>query len=263
MKNMMWGLLALGFVGFSHAADTGLSTSGNVGAPISMEGLPVNVPGALGMTQNLDLNTIVSGNSVSCNAGGLHTDNSYIRRFDLDGAEGIVFPIRVQRVNYAVEVASSGSGSQPVNVNIYSIPNNSPLTFGNLTLVASAASQVSDASSVWESVDIVGIVDPSVSDLVVEIFTPDGINDGNRFFVGSNSGGETAPTYLAAADCGVPEPTSVANVGFPDMHMLMSVEYQPLEVLNSKSVPSISVWGLGILASLLGLQGFGAFRRKN
>ncbi len=46
---------------------------------------------------------------------------------------------------------------------------------------------------------------------------------GQQFFIGSNAVGQTAPSYLAAADCGVTEPTDTAAIGFPDMHIVMNV----------------------------------------
>jgi hypothetical protein len=58
---------------------------------------------------------------------------------------------------------------------------------------------------------------------VVEFFTPNGQAAGNLLWVGSNPDGQTSPTYLAAADCGVPEPTDTAALGFPGMHMVMNV----------------------------------------
>ena len=35
--------------------------------------------------------------------------------------------------------------------------------------------------------------------------------------------GQTAPSYLAAAACGVTEPTDTAAIGFPGMHIVMNV----------------------------------------
>ena len=64
---------------------------------------------------------------------------------------------------------------------------------------------------------------PAGSVLVVEVFTPEGQTAGNSFFIGSNPDGETGPSYLAAADCGVTEPTPTAAIGFPDMHIVMNV----------------------------------------
>src|SRR5438045_4276873 len=53
--------------------------------------------------------------------------------------------------------------------------------------------------------------------------TPDGRPDRNRFFIGSNPDPETGPSYLSAADCGVPDPTPVAALGFPNMHIVFNV----------------------------------------
>ena len=51
---------------------------------------------------------------------------------------------------------------------------------------------------------------PAGSTLVVEFFTPSGQPSVAQLFVGSNAGGQTAPSYLAAAACGAPEPTDLA-----------------------------------------------------
>ena len=46
---------------------------------------------------------------------------------------------------------------------------------------------------------------------------------GNLFFIGSNPDPETGPSYLSAADCGIPDPTPTGDLGFPDMHIVMNV----------------------------------------
>jgi hypothetical protein len=63
----------------------------------------------------------------------------------------------------------------------------------------------------------------STNQLVVEVFTPDGESAGNLFFIGSNTAAESAPSYLSAAVCGVPTPTTTAGIGFPNMHVVMTV----------------------------------------
>ena len=65
--------------------------------------------------------------------------------------------------------------------------------------------------------------DPAGSELVVEIFTPDGQTAGHSFFIGSNNLGQTGPSYLLAADCGVTVPTPTGSIGFPGMHIVMNV----------------------------------------
>jgi subtilisin-like proprotein convertase family protein len=164
---------------------------------------------------------IVAG-SVSCNAGGLHTDNSYMRVFDLN-AFGLTGGFDVTSVEFGIETAAGATGSQPVTVNLYVMTDpNAPLTFSNLTLIGTTSEMVPDQSLSLYSMDVTGSAGPG-SKLVVEVFTPEGQTDGNSFFIGSNPNGQTGPTYLAAADCGVPEPTDTAAIGFPNMHMVMNV----------------------------------------
>ncbi|MCO5194516.1 MAG: S8 family serine peptidase [Anaerolineae bacterium] len=167
-------------------------------------------------------NNIVQFNSVSCNAGGLHTDNSYLRVFDLM-SYGITDDFDVTEVEIGVEQALGATGSQPIDVNLYILTDpNAPLTFGNLTPIGSTSTMVSDQSlSLW-STPVMGTA-PAGSMLVVEIFTPDGQTTGNSFFIGSNPDGQTGPSYLAAAACGVPEPLDTAALGFPGMHIVMNV----------------------------------------
>ena len=59
--------------------------------------------------------------------------------------------------------------------------------------------------------------------LVVEVNQPDGQPLLNWFYVGSNAAGQTAPGYIAASACSISQPTSLASIGCPDMHMVMNV----------------------------------------
>ena len=77
--------------------------------------------------------SIIQFNSVSCNAGGLHTNNSYFRVFDLANDFGINESIDVESVDFGVEQATGATGSQPITVNIYTL--SGPLLIANLTLV--------------------------------------------------------------------------------------------------------------------------------
>jgi hypothetical protein len=66
-------------------------------------------------------------------------------------------------------------------------------------------------------------VPAGTSQLVMELNTPDGRTSGHLFFVGSNSGPETGPSYVTAADCGSSSPTTTAALGAPDMHIVFNV----------------------------------------
>jgi HYR domain-containing protein/carboxypeptidase family protein len=187
---------------------------------------------------------ITALNSVSCNNGIGHTDNSYWRAFTLSSF-GINGAFDVQSVDIGVEEASSGGaasssaphiskgskfksgaphgGGQPITVRIYTSNQPFPAGFpGSLTLIGTADATVADQSLTIINVPITGTA-PAGSELVVEVFTPNGEAAGNLFFIGSNAAPETGPSYLSAPDCGVNTPTTTSAIGFPNMHIVLNV----------------------------------------
>ncbi|MEE9295365.1 MAG: proprotein convertase P-domain-containing protein, partial [Phycisphaerae bacterium] len=70
-----------------------------------------------------------------------------------------------------------------------------------------------------------GPVVPAGSDLVVEIANVDDGTEPPEFFfrVMSNDLGQCGPSYLRAADCGNPGWDDLADIGFPDAHLIQSV----------------------------------------
>jgi len=229
---------------------------GEYGAP----GPGVAIPGPNSITQSTDTSTITSLNSVHCGSGGLHADNSYIRRFFLDADHGIVGAFSVESVDWAIESATGATGSQPVEVNLYSIPVGAALTFANLTSIGSSNISVADASLSGISTNVSGVVsDPTTLDLVVEVFTPSGQASGNGFFIGSNPNGETQPSYLAAAACGISEPTATGAIDFPNMQILMVVNGTEA----GEPVPTMGGWALIFLAVLLIAAATWVLRRRS
>jgi subtilisin-like proprotein convertase family protein len=189
---------------------------------------------------------ITSLNSVSCNNGVGHTDNSYYRAFTLSSF-GIGTAWNVMSVDIGVEDAFAGgavpsgaapnissnkvgstkvgvpNATQPITVNLYTSSMPFPTGFpGSLTLIGTTSTTVADQSSTIINVPVTGTA-PAGSQLVVEVFTPDGEAAGNLFFIGSNASPETGPSYLRAPACGVTNPTTTAALGFPNMHIVMNV----------------------------------------
>ena len=82
---------------------------------------------------------------------------------------------------------------------------------------------------------------PAGSVLVVEVFTPNGQTTNNSFFIGSNAAGQTGPSYIAAADCTIPEPATTASIGFPNMHIVMNVTGDA-QTLAPCTIPSAIPW---------------------
>ncbi len=196
----------------------GFSTSGKTGPSVAHT---LRTPeGSTTITHSATQN-ITTGNSVSCNAGGLHTNNSYVRQFTLADF-GITDPFDVTEVSFGVEQATGATGTQPVTVNLYTWNPSDPFTFANFTLVGTADAAVPDQTLSVYTVPVTGSI-PAGGTLVVEVFTPEGQTAGNSFFIGSNADGQTSPSYLAAADCGITNPTDTAAIGFPNMMIVMNV----------------------------------------
>ncbi len=180
---------------------------------------------------------VTAANSVSCNGGTpdfFHTDNSYMRRFDLDGFFSATGTVTIASVDIGIEQATSVGGTQPITVNLYSIPNASPLTFANLGApIASASISVTDQATTLLNVPIAAALDGVANDLVMEVFSPNGQADSNTFFIGSNVTPSINPalasSFIAAVDCGINEPTATSSIGFANMNIVM--------VVNATSLP--------------------------
>ena len=161
-------------------------------------------------------------NSVSCNNASGHTDNSYWRAFNMGTFTGGA-QYDVTAVSFGVEEATGAGGTQPVTVRLYT---NAGGAFpgGTRTQIATTTIQVLDsASGTVLNVPLVATVPAGTSELVMEVFTPNGQATGNFFFIGSNTAAETGPSYLSAADCGIANPTDTATIGFPDMNIVFNV----------------------------------------
>ncbi len=179
---------------------------------------------------------IVSVNSIACHVNFKHTDNAYLREFPLTDF-GITGAFYVQEVEFGVELADAGNGaSQPGQLRLYrKIDPASPLTYGNLITLAAVDIDMPDMTLTRYTASIAAIA-PAASVLVMELFTPDGRPDSHTFYIGSNAAGQTGATYIAAADCDAPEPIDVADLGYPNMHVVMSV---------TGSVISAAAWNAG------------------
>lgn len=179
--------------------------------------------GGLALTHSVS-DTLVARTAINCNTGssGLTFENSYWRVFDLD-AFGFTDPFTVTDLDIGIELAEFVTGAPPSNVRLYTLDGD--FVQANLTLVDEIEFEVfdgDDLSVVTVEIDgtfAVGEV------LVVEWNVPDLREDGAAVFYGANAAGQTGPTYLSAAACGLPEPTDLANVGpgFPGVAWVLAV----------------------------------------
>jgi hypothetical protein len=164
--------------------------------------------------------TIVAGSSVACtrNRGVITAAAGYLRHFTLDDF-GIVGDLDVTSVSFGVE--SLSGASQTLTVNLYTMADpDGLLGYDNFRLIGTAATIVGRQVMTMVEVPVTGTA-PAGSTLVVEVAAPDMARAG--FFIGAHPSGQTAPSYLRAEACGIPEPASTAALGVPGMQILMTV----------------------------------------
>jgi hypothetical protein len=164
--------------------------------------------------------SIVALNSVACSPDGgfSTTENGYLRHFVLDDFD-IISDFAVSEVSFAIE---SLAITQTVTVNLYTmIDPAGPFTYANFQEIGSADATLAAQSMTIVEVPVTGTA-PAGSTLVVEVDVPD-MSGLGAFFIGSNSDGQTAPSYLRSASCGITDPTDLAAIGFPGMHIVMNV----------------------------------------
>ena len=213
--------------------------------------------GATLLTQSTSM-SIVALNSVACNAGGLHTDNSYFRAYDMSG-----FPdgFDVCEVQLGIELAAGAGGTQPITVNVYA---NSGGVFpaGALALLGTASPSVTDQALTVFTVPLAAAVPAGTTEMVLEVFTPDGLAVGNRFFIGSNTLGQSGPSYIEAADCGLIAPTPTGDIGRPNMHIVLNAAGDAVVPAVVVEIPALGGWGLALLGVVLAGVGFVVLRKR-
>ncbi len=208
----------------------------------SRNGAPPSVPpssapierviGQTTITQSTNATTVTTGAAVSCNGGApnfFHTDNSYYRAFTLSTFNPPLdqTQFKLEGVTFGIETANaSGVGTtQPVTINIFNASVNPP-TLATLGPVLSTVTvNVPDQANSLFTVDLPTqpVFTVASGILVVEIFTPNGQVAGHSFFIGSNALGQTGPSFIRAAPCGLADIGNLAGIGFPNMHLVMSL----------------------------------------
>lgn len=165
--------------------------------------------------------TITAGNSAACtyNMGVENAENSYYRVYDL-AALGITSPLAIDTVRVGVEQAVSPV-SQNVTIRLHTLSGSS-LLVANLSQLTTSLANVPATNSMVLDFPVSATA-PANSKLVVEVLTPDAMGTGNLFFMGSNTGAETGPSYMRAPTCGFTEPVPTATIGFPNMHIVLNV----------------------------------------
>ena len=208
--------------------------SANAQEIFSSNPLSDNLVQKIELTQEKDLTMItqstsqnIDGGTVTCNAGGLHADNSFYRVFDLANDFSITNDWTIYRLDFAVSTAvaaGTAGGVQPGSVKIYSLVGD--LLLANLTLLGEEDISIPDDTGtpfMIEHTLVTPIDVPAGSVIVYEFFLPDGQTDGHSCYPGISDEAENDDSYLMADACSISEITTFTAIGFPEGHLIMNV----------------------------------------
>jgi hypothetical protein len=164
--------------------------------------------------------SVVAGSGAACarNRGTITAATSYLRHFTLSDFD-ITGELAVTSVSFGVE--SLRGAAQTVTVNLHTMADpGGPFRYDNFDPIGSAEVTLRPQTMSIVEVPVTGTA-PAGSTLVVEVAAPD-LRRGS-FYPGANPDGQAAPSYLASAACGLPEPAPTAALGFPDLQFLLDV----------------------------------------
>lgn len=232
-------LLAMWLTGCASAQIGGNNPDDDDDLGIDAPGDDVDAPPLVDAPVTVELNQTGAQNVVATEIGcqqndpptSFTTENSYYRTFPLSEAN-ITVPFHIASVTFAVERSTPADGvSQPAEVRIGRYTgtlNATSFALASLQQLAVAAIQI-PANATTVTTPITAFTPNTLTlqpadVLYAELFIPDGRGAGNIFYIGSNAGTETHPSYIRAPDCQTAAPTAYAQVlPTPAIRILLSV----------------------------------------
>ncbi|WP_158276078.1 T9SS type A sorting domain-containing protein [Brumimicrobium oceani] len=162
------------------------------------------------------------GISIACGAG-YTDDNRYYRVFDLTNDFNINAPFRIDSVEFAIELLEFAPvGGYPVTVRLYSV-DTGVFPSGTTTVLDSTVVNLYDQSLTLVAFPLQ--VFAAANDVIVmEVDVPSGLATNTRFYHGAIAGGEPSPSYIASDGCGLSAPVDLSDIGFPNLHYIMSLK---------------------------------------
>jgi len=214
------GTLAFCATGLAgEIAPVGFSTSNGLHASALdvLGGRGADLCGSETLTQSTNTATI-SPNSVWCGDANTNDETSLARGFVAP------FDLTLKCVDFGISENTGGDAIVHVRVLV-----GSPTSaYGDLTLVSEADVLIAGGTVLSiESVDIPDVLIPMGAQFIVELNTPSRFvdigGDGGLLSFGTNTLGQSSPTYLRGPECGIEDFTDAASFGFGDRHLVMSL----------------------------------------
>ncbi|MEE4637331.1 MAG: S8 family serine peptidase [Wenzhouxiangella sp.] len=200
------------------SGESGEGLNRAAGSAALVEYLFDDLDGLLGSITLSHSNSLaIGGGTVACGSTGLATtaENSYYRVFNLEDF-GLIGGFELTEITFGIQDVN-------VNVDVEVIVHalDGALSTANLTEIGRVTESLTSQTGTLVTVPLTGEV-AAGGTLVVEVNSPD-LTDG-RFILGSNDLGQTAPSYIRSAACGINAITDYVNVGpgFPDVHLVIT-----------------------------------------
>lgn len=167
--------------------------------------------------------TILADNTLNCSANPLPNATiaqSYYRRFHLPNY-GVTGPYTVTGMTFGIQRADSGADTeQAMKARIRSIPAGAPFVRANMTVRASEDLNIvdGDAGMLKTVAFSQAIAHPNTTDLVLELFEPNGVPQNHVLVFASNQTPEAKTAYWRAPDCTGSEPEPLNSPDWNDFH---------------------------------------------
>ncbi len=178
--------------------------------------------GAVTLTQSTNPDVIGNG-SAACVDGAASAETSAARVF--------VAPTTMTLKCVTFGVRFNQGGDWPVEVNILTTDNVlGPYRNHNKIMEHVVQYIMSSANREFYTVELPDVTVPAGTQFIVELTSPsrrpaDG-GDGGQLAFGFNGQGQSAPTYFRGPFCGAEDFVDISSLGFPNLHLVMSVGYE-------------------------------------
>jgi len=130
----------------------------------------------------------------------------------------------VSSVSFGIEAANAGPNlTQRVTVRLH-CQTSGTFPGGTWVQIATTTVNVANQNQTILNVPLVATVPAGTTELIMEVFTPDGRAPVNHsFFIGTNKEPQTGPSYISGTTCNNLTPTDLSAIGFPDTHLVFNI----------------------------------------
>ena len=131
----------------------------------------------------------------------------------------------INSVDYGIETAVDNGVPQQLAVTTACLDDGLPYMNAFLIEVGTEVSPQPDANLEFFNVPAAGCCNAETQSMSIKLEAPvDCIEEGcQSLFIGVNSLGQIAPSYIEAEDCNVFDPLDLAAIGFADIHTVMII----------------------------------------